>query len=548
LQAVLDANGNVVERVLYGDAYGDAPHYVQGPAIDKITFTPNNDGSVDIRVRANERVKQLTIASGVRLVALKSDDSVAATSGATPTLDSDEVTIHWHLSGTEWTALTSGAARLQVSVTSSLRTYAWGDTSFSSVPDFARKLYTAKSDANVPVIVTSLLSTLASVPAGTDEPLYEIKSLYMAGFDYSKTKLLTGFHALPFNEPANGLIFARARWYDPSTGSFLTPDPIGYHDASSLYAFASGDPVNGRDPSGLREATQEEQLIITGLAAKKARIAVDYQQTGMAVVDVYAYLPVLGFYRVNQEPEYEIQSTAYLIKDDYGFQNYEKQIDDDIAAFQKQIAKAKRGEPVKYEPIAKVRLEKVHRQLQWLAIGDATMNVLGCFAATAEHARNIAELDRSVPEGMVIPEGFAGYVKAERGIDLRPNTLAEIEDALRLNAMAADTAAGSAGTARTFGRYGTRAHSEFESLNIQLNEIIKRAGNGYEIRVEEFRDASGNVTGRREGGSLGVDVVVYYRGKPVAGFDLKTGRGWSPGQLEAVQKRFGVDVKQIHTR
>jgi hypothetical protein len=81
-----------------------------------------------------------------------------------------------------------------------------------------------------------------------------------------------------------------------------------------------------------------------------------------------------------------------------------------------------------------------------------------------------------------------------------------------------------------------------------LNEIIKRAGNGYEIRVEEFRDASGNVTGRREGGSLGVDVVVYYRGKPVAGFDLKTGRGWSPGQLEAVQKRFGVDVKQIHTR
>src|SRR3954462_7735564 len=72
----------------------------------------------------------------------------------------------------------------------------------------------------------------------------------MAGFDYSKTKLLTGFHALPFNEPANGLIFARARWYDPSTGSFLTPDPMGYHDASSLYAFAGGDPVNRRDPSG----------------------------------------------------------------------------------------------------------------------------------------------------------------------------------------------------------------------------------------------------------------------------------------------------------
>ncbi|HEY4642769.1 MAG TPA: RHS repeat-associated core domain-containing protein, partial [Thermoanaerobaculia bacterium] len=260
LQAVLDQNGSVAERVLYGDSYGDAPHYVQGPAVDKITFTPNNDGSVDIRVRANERIKQLTVASGVSLVALKSDDSVAATSGAIPALDSDEVTIHWHLSGTEWTALTSGAAKLQISVTSSLRTYSWGDTSFSSVPDVARKLYTAKSGANLPVIVTSLLSTLASVSAGTDEPLYEIKSLYMAGFDYSKTKLLTGFQALPYNEPANGLIFARARWYDPSTGSFLTPDPLGYHDASSLYAFAGGDPVNNRDPRGLQVRQDSKDL------------------------------------------------------------------------------------------------------------------------------------------------------------------------------------------------------------------------------------------------------------------------------------------------
>ena len=43
---------------------------------------------------------------------------------------------------------------------------------------------------------------------------------------------------------------ARARWYDPSTGSFLSPDPKGYIDASNLYAFAGGDPVNGRDPTG----------------------------------------------------------------------------------------------------------------------------------------------------------------------------------------------------------------------------------------------------------------------------------------------------------
>lgn len=60
----------------------------------------------------------------------------------------------------------------------------------------------------------------------------------------------TEFQALPFSEPATGLIYARARWYDPSTGSFLTPDPLGYVDSSNLYAFAGGDPINGRDPRG----------------------------------------------------------------------------------------------------------------------------------------------------------------------------------------------------------------------------------------------------------------------------------------------------------
>jgi RHS repeat-associated protein len=62
------------------------------------------------------------------------------------------------------------------------------------------------------------------------------------------------YQALPFAEPATGLVYARARWYDPSTGSFLSPDPMGYQDSSNLYAFAAGDPVNGRDPRGEENA------------------------------------------------------------------------------------------------------------------------------------------------------------------------------------------------------------------------------------------------------------------------------------------------------
>ena|SRR5581483_8901495 len=44
--------------------------------------------------------------------------------------------------------------------------------------------------------------------------------------------------------------YVRNRWYSPETGTFPSPDPLGYVDSANLYAFAGGDPVNGRDPTG----------------------------------------------------------------------------------------------------------------------------------------------------------------------------------------------------------------------------------------------------------------------------------------------------------
>ena len=59
------------------------------------------------------------------------------------------------------------------------------------------------------------------------------------------------FQAAPFQDSFTGLVYFRNRWYDPRTGSWLTPDPMGYGDSANPYAFAGGDPVNGRDPTGL---------------------------------------------------------------------------------------------------------------------------------------------------------------------------------------------------------------------------------------------------------------------------------------------------------
>jgi RHS repeat-associated protein len=48
-----------------------------------------------------------------------------------------------------------------------------------------------------------------------------------------------------------GLLYLRARFYDPGTGMFLHKDPMGYEDSPNLYAGFAMNPTSRRDPSGL---------------------------------------------------------------------------------------------------------------------------------------------------------------------------------------------------------------------------------------------------------------------------------------------------------
>jgi RHS repeat-associated protein len=48
-----------------------------------------------------------------------------------------------------------------------------------------------------------------------------------------------------------GLYYYRARYYDQTTGRFLTEDPMGFYEATDFYVYADNTPMNFIDPFGL---------------------------------------------------------------------------------------------------------------------------------------------------------------------------------------------------------------------------------------------------------------------------------------------------------
>lgn len=57
-------------------------------------------------------------------------------------------------------------------------------------------------------------------------------------------------YASAYTDRVTGLDYMRARWYDPSTGQFLTVDPLT-QVTTQRYAYAADDPIDNVDPTGL---------------------------------------------------------------------------------------------------------------------------------------------------------------------------------------------------------------------------------------------------------------------------------------------------------
>ncbi|MBV9071218.1 MAG: RHS repeat-associated core domain-containing protein, partial [Acidobacteria bacterium] len=268
LQAVLNADAQLVARDLPDDPAGSEDVSFAGATIDRASIHATKDSSgnlqsIDVTIHATEPLESGTLATGLRLASVTTNGATVKTFiGAAQAVSGDAYSAKFTLSPTDWSTLNDPAAQaLSIGVTPTLRAQGWASGLPILPPTEWARLNGIFTSPALPVEIRDSLSSISTFVAAISNSsqntttIYNVPSLALlgstgTGADATSALFTAKFQALPFSDPATGLVYARARWYSPETGTFLSGDPMAYKDSSNLYAFATGDPVNRRDPTG----------------------------------------------------------------------------------------------------------------------------------------------------------------------------------------------------------------------------------------------------------------------------------------------------------
>lgn len=98
-------------------------------------------------------------------------------------------------------------------------------------------------------------------------------------------------------DPESGLLFLRARYYNPLIGRFIVKDPLGITAGVNAYAYVGNDPVNYTDSQGLLEQGEVDtsyEAFINGYYGKKVFDTVVYYGINSTYEDAYAAAVKIG--------------------------------------------------------------------------------------------------------------------------------------------------------------------------------------------------------------------------------------------------------------
>ncbi len=109
-----------------------------------------------------------------------------------------------------------------------------------------------------------------------------------------------------YHDPETGLHQNRWRSFDPQTGRYLSPDPLGLAGGLNLYAYAEQDPINGQDPLG--QLFSVAQIISNHLGPQAAKNYLQVKQSLTQSV-LHPFSPPLP--PVNPRPPEPMHSVAH---------------------------------------------------------------------------------------------------------------------------------------------------------------------------------------------------------------------------------------------
>ena len=92
------------------------------------------------------------------------------------------------------------------------------------------------------------------------------------GEEFSENKISPWRFSGKRADEESGLIFFGKRYYNPTHGRWLTPDPLGHIEGPNTYIYASNNPINRIDPYGLFSFSTLWQDICEGTFALKTRV------------------------------------------------------------------------------------------------------------------------------------------------------------------------------------------------------------------------------------------------------------------------------------